>query len=293
MKNFYLVSLLLLSITFMSCDDDDESNSIQPTDTEQPELNITTTLGIDTFLIIESIELKIKVEDNMGIKDTRVYLADPEGTRSMVLERTEPYLRNAFRELDVSIPLGKDSPTGTYTVMVEAVDQAQNMVKDSTTVTVHASALGRSEFSRIVSNINNITVLHAMDWFGYNLMEGIQFNEAAFNLGFFLIANTNLVATERDFAISHTEWENFVTDFNVEGEDWATWDADKDNLLNNVEFDQMLSKLNLFSEWDTDKNALIKGEELGSGIFDHWDNNQDGLLTRYEYMDKFYTYLDR
>lgn len=292
MKKIYLI-FLLFAVTFASCDDDDvEPDPSLSTDTEKPVLNVTTTLGVDTFLIIESVELQVKVTDNKGVKDTRVYVTSPDGARSLVLENVEPY-NYAFRDFSFVLPLPKGAATGTYTVMVEASDQALNVAKDSVTVALHASALGKAEFGRIISKIANVSVFYPMDWWGYSFENGIAFNKTYFNLGFFLMVDQGQGSTEFSFTISQAEWKKFIADFGEEDEDWAAWDVNQDGFLTDAEFDAGLEKLNYFSEWDVDQNTVITGEELGGGIFDRWDQNKDALIKQDEYLEKFYTYLVR
>ncbi|MBC5992271.1 hypothetical protein [Pontibacter cellulosilyticus] len=287
MKIIYLASLFLLSVSFISCDGDDDI--VEPElDKESPVLNVTTTSDADTFLIIEWVQISAIIKDNRGLKYARINLASPDGTRNLVFEQVISFKRRAFIDLTISLPIEKRAATGNYTVVVEAGDHAENASKDSLTFTMHAPALGKSEFGRAFSRRFSM-YYEPLDWFGYNVHDrGIAFDSFWLSQVLYF-----MISKDDQYPISEAEWNTFMADFGIKNQTWAMWDENTDGSLNEAEFQKGIVSLNLFNEWDSNKNAIINEEEIANGVFGHWDFDKDNMLNREEYLEKFYTYLYR
>lgn len=198
---------------------------------------------------------------------------------------TEPFtLTEATKFLTFGISFyPRDTAPGSYSLVLEVKDKAQNMAKDSVTLTVHAPDLNKTEF---VNAFQKSSFYSFVDWgwFGFDFTNGIEFNEKQFSDGVFMMMNV-------ESSIPKDHWEKFVKDFRFEKQARTTWDEDGNDVLTIEEFRSGLGRLDLFDEWDLNDDGLVKEAEFAAGIFDRWDRNRNKLLSRDEYFDMFYTYL--
>jgi hypothetical protein len=279
------IKYLLFTIPFLlfvSCDDDDTDPVVNaPRDTVNPIVEISQPTPDANFLLIDAINVIAKVTDNHRLEVVRVFLTDPSGARKMVHENKD--IRKSSMDYNLSIHLPKDALSGSYTVMVEATDHGNNTTKDSRTITIESPALGQTEFTNAFT-LGKIT--SALDWYGYPHSGRIELNRHWFNSSFYFLMNT-----DQNAMTSKAEWEKFAADFEVKDFNWSKWDENSDGQLNDAEFENAFSSLQFFEDWDTDKDGLIKKNEMANGFFLRWDQNKDGMLSREEYHEKFYTYL--
>jgi len=69
-----------------------------------------------------------------------------------------------------------------------------------------------------------------------------------------------------------------------------TWDADSDGFLSAAEFETFHPEIGLevndpFEEWDADGDELLAAGELGTGLFDAYDADDDELFEETEYAE--------
>lgn len=289
MKRIYLISLFLLTVTFMSCDDDHdvESAPISP-DTIAPKLTINSPTANDSVLVIDKLAVYAKITDDRIIDKVRIVLIQPGGS-SWVLSDTKI---NGYRDYDLAtrLHIPKHAGTGTYTVIVEVEDRWQNVAKDSVTVILHASDINIATFEKpFVNALLNSHFSHYLNLVGYNAWDaGYSFDNTYFDFAMYLIVNTDIKSS-----ISEAEWDKFITDFDVEDQTWTEWDENRDGSLNDIEFQKGISSLNFFNDWDKNRSEKVDFDEMAAGIFSRWDTNKDNLLSSEEYQEKFYTYLYR
>lgn len=61
------------------------------------------------------------------------------------------------------------------------------------------------------------------------------------------------------------------------------WDTDNDGLISEGEYTDALGPDDDFIDWDDDGDGMLSDNELNDGIYDRYDMNQDGYITRDEY----------
>lgn len=299
MKLIYLIPLLFLSATFVSCDGDDDPNprtqsgTLPPSETDNaaPAVTINVPAANDSVLVIDVIAVAADITDNRELDNVRVILADPGGATRVLSDVPITYFDD-FKNYKLSqqhqIP--KYAATGNYTVTVEAKDKGLNVTKDSVTFILHASDINSAAFSNPFSvGLIRSRISEALGWYGYSAWDsGYTFSEHWFNIFMYL-----LVTTDSEYSISKAEWDKFMADFDVKNQSWENWDENSDGNLNDAEFNKGLNSLNFYNDWDKDQDKILSYEELSDGFFDRWDLNNDDLLSREEYQEKFYTYLYR
>ncbi|MBC5994444.1 Ig-like domain-containing protein [Pontibacter cellulosilyticus] len=297
MKNRILLLLLMISSAITSCDDEEVQPTINPLptvpttpaapDTVSPVVNITSPEANATFLTIENVGIRVSITDNVGIDEVRLFMLNSAGDTlnksDSVLDISDLGLDNdkvfnttiyLYRQL---INLPQNTAAVNYTTILEAVDKKQNTAKSSVTFTIHAPDLNKAEFIKGSSYVN---IDHALGWYGYQVPKD---PDAAFS---FVL----LYMVDGDLHLTEAQWIKFATDFNLKDQVWAKWDENGDGTLNVDEFNQGIKKLNFYTEWDIDKNSWIDTHEMAGGIFERWDDNNDKLLSRGEYEDRFYYY---
>ncbi|WP_439882141.1 hypothetical protein ACSX1A_03050 [Pontibacter sp. MBLB2868] len=299
MKAIYFISVLLLSVTFMSCDGDDGpkpnlnplSGTVPPpeTDTVNPVVSITLPTANDSLLLIDAIQVIADLSDNIRLDSVRVILTGPDGGRQVL---SDAQIRGGVRDykLNVVHQIPKYAATEDYTVIVEAKDYGKNVAKDSVTFVLYASDINSATFARPFSyGLYNKYFTEPLEKLGYNYWDmGYSFNDDLFSFIMFLMVNT-----DNEFSISEAEWNRFIVDFGVKNQVWTTWDENSDGNLNEAEFHDGLISLNLFNEWDENQDSSVYFDEMAAGIFSRWDTNNDKMLSKEEYLEKFYTYLYR
>jgi hypothetical protein len=284
MKKYYIILLLFPFLSLIACNHGDIAN--QDLDSINPELQIIETVKVDTFLIIESMDLKIRVKDNLGVKGIRASLTEPNGKNRQVLDRSDALKNMTLREYTMLVDLDKNLK-GLYTVNLEAIDQANNISKETITFTVHDSDINKVEFVRVFKSIALDKVLEYLYWSGYT---GDSFNKFSFDKKWFNWAFLSIIGRETQ-DISETEWNNFVRDFAIKNQTFSKYDIDGNRSLDEEEFYKAMDDTGLFSEWDVNKDSIVVGDEMASGVFNRWDLNENNMLSRDELLSKFYHYF--
>ena len=136
MKKLNWMFLLLFSVAFVACDDDDDEVTLDTTD---PVITITSPSSGSTATAGGTINLEGSVTDNMGLDEIRISITDPvSGTPTELSDKTIRDFLNDDKqaEFDLDINLESETPLGEYTVTVIAVDDAGNEASKSVMVTV-------------------------------------------------------------------------------------------------------------------------------------------------------------
>lgn len=235
-----------------------------------------------THLVIDLVSIRAKLSDSDALGSMRAFLVDANGIYREVME---PFVFTyEVKYTDYGhLFFPRDVAPGTYKLMLEVKDKAQNLAKDSVTLTIHAPDIDKTEFTKAFEKGNFFRFLD-WGWFEFNFTNGIEFNESQFSAGMFMMLYD-------EYSIPKDQWEKFAKDFRFEKQSWATWDEDGNGELSDEEFLKGLDRLGLFDEWDLNDDGLVKEAEFAAGIFDRWDRNRNKVLSRDEYFDMFYTYL--
>lgn len=87
-----------------------------------------------------------------------------------------------------------------------------------------------------------------------------------------------------DGTLSAEEFDSWNTawggDYNYEA-----WDTNDDEVINSDEFRAGIGEAGVFDAWDNDNNGLYTEEEVYAGLYNTWDNDEDSYLTSEEYED--------
>lgn len=275
MKKNYWVFLFLFSFAFVSCEDDNDV----VLDTVKPNVTITNPAPNAVFAAGGEFELTADITDNEGLEEVRVFVTGPDGTRiSQFDEEIIDFLNdNRNYDLQVDYILPATATTGTYTITVEAEDEAGNIAQNTVTITVNEADLDAAAFN---------TAFASTEWFEtWDADDDGLLNEDEFGISFF-----DAWDLDDNDEIVETEWNDFAADFGLDDETWSVWDADADGVLSEDELNTGLGNLNFFTDWDLDDDELLDEEEYTGGIFGFWDDNDDDLLTSDEYVERFDIY---
>ena len=100
---------------------------------------------------------------------------------------------------------------------------------------------------------------------------------------------TKYYDTDNDGYIEASEWDSYSTRvkaaYDVEMEGYAYWDKDKDDQLDSSELETLVSKTNLYTQWDVDSNGEISASEFAAGTFKAYDDDNDGMINMSEWKD--------
>ncbi|WP_460924641.1 DUF4625 domain-containing protein [Pontibacter brevis] len=134
MRKINWLFLMVLSFSFLACDDDDEV----ALDTVDPTITITSPAAGATFAAGDVVELRAEIRDNMGLEEVRVSVTDPGGVERQVNDQSINDFLNDNREkdLDVDITLDANASAGAYIIRVTAIDEQENEASQAVTVSV-------------------------------------------------------------------------------------------------------------------------------------------------------------
>ncbi|MBX0334281.1 hypothetical protein K3G39_13640 [Pontibacter sp. HSC-14F20] len=283
-KNYKLFLMLLLCV-LVSCGDDDDpspNTNNNPPDTESPKVKILSPETNSTYLVIDMVRIDGRLSDNMALGSLKFWLVAADGQKHEVIE---PFIfTDVLKFLDFGASFfPRDIESGTYKLVLEIKDRQNNVAKDSISINVHAPDINSAAFANA---FKNGSFYHYIDWgwYGVDFTNGVEFNEAQFSNGVFLMMS-------QEYSINKDQWEKFVKDFRFEKQTWATWDEDGSGDVVSEEFEKGLDRLELFNNWDLNNDRMVKEDEFILGIFESWDRNRDNMLSKAEYHDSFHTYL--
>lgn len=87
-----------------------------------------------------------------------------------------------------------------------------------------------------------------------------------------------------DGFLNNEEYSTWNTAWDGELEqDMDAWDVTDDNQLDDEEYYTGINDNGIFDEWDNDDDGLFSEDEVNDGLFSTWDDDDDGLLTDSEY----------
>jgi hypothetical protein len=291
MKKYYWLLILHLSWALAACEkDDDGANPNLLPDTVSPVIEITSPAPNDSILVIEGINLVAEISDDKRLDNVRTVLMDGSGGSRLIADQTITVYTD-YRTFILSTfhPIPKHSAAGEYIISIEAKDKGQNVTQNAVTFTVYASDIHSETFVKAFGNVLISEFNDILDKSGYNFWDqGYSFDKAWFSTILKL-----MISTDNKDTVSEAEWGKFIADFSLEGQTWLVWDQNSDGKLDDKEFYDGITSLNLFDNWDKNQDSLLYLDELADGIFTYWDLNQDNLLSREEYLEKFYTYVYR
>lgn len=98
---------------------------------------------------------------------------------------------------------------------------------------------------------------------------------------------------DRDNSDSLDEAEYGVVDGGAPGywnrdatvEAYEAWDIDGDGVILSNEFSDGFREVGLLGEWDVDKDGALNEEELTTGVYDHYDEDDTGIIEEPELTD--------
>lgn len=101
--------------------------------------------------------------------------------------------------------------------------------------------------------------------------------------------------TDNDNMLSDEEWligyNYFFDDYLVNGEIMIV-DTDNDGMIEYAEYYDSLYETRYFTDTDLDSDNYISEYELANFVFDNWDLNDSGLISRSEFVRFDWYYLD-
>lgn len=276
MEKINWLLLFLFAFTIAACDDEED---VAP-DTAAPVIAITSPAVNSSFLVVDEVELRANVTDNMGVEQVWVFIIDPNGNRSKVDEVNIDFVNdNRNENLKVNFILAEGSAAGTYTMIVEAQDEQQNTSESGVSLTVQAPDLEKVAFNTALTKNSSFR-----NWVIDN---GASLTEDEFGTSVF-----HMMDTGHDGYVEEVEFDKFTVDFDLENETSSNWYwYDEFDGLSLTTINALLRKVRFFDDWDLDNNDLLSEAELTGGIFVRWDDNEDGVLSRDEYEVKVHTYF--
>lgn len=84
---------------------------------------------------------------------------------------------------------------------------------------------------------------------------------------------------EEEYGLANTSWEDDL------GNNFEAWDANKDNQLDNNEFNNGIVETKLYERWDLNRDGMKDNNELNTGLYESWDDNDNGYLEFDEYKE--------
>ncbi|UJH92398.1 hypothetical protein LZ575_07720 [Antarcticibacterium sp. 1MA-6-2] len=102
----------------------------------------------------------------------------------------------------------------------------------------------------------------------------------------FYDANFNRFDRDRDNNLTQDEWNegyNSIYSAYLSTNDYDTYDADRDKNISNDEFYNTMRSTDYYSNFDANRDNKVDRTELGEGVFNEADQNQDGILDENEY----------
>lgn len=134
MKQINWLFLVLFSLSFFACDDDEDV----VVDTTPPTITITSPAEGATFNRADVIVLRAEIRDNTGLDEVRVTVTDPNLNVQEVDDQSINDFLNDNREkdLNLNISLDANAPVGSYVLTVEAVDERENTASRNVTVSI-------------------------------------------------------------------------------------------------------------------------------------------------------------
>ncbi|NDK55291.1 hypothetical protein GWO68_05115 [Pontibacter sp. BT213] len=223
--------------------------------------------------------VNVNAWDEKQLKEIRVFLEDPSGTRRKINEvftgiEEDPKHQNFFAPL-----LPNNAVTGgVHTLIIEAEDMQKNITVKSLRVHILADKLSELDFN---------TAFASTGWFEWSNNYETAMNILFFNEAIYSILNQN----NWDYSIDTTLVNEFGLDFGGHSQLWKKWDTNKNDHLEYSELEKGMQDLKFFEDWDKNKDNVLSEQELAEGVGKLWDVNKDNVVTPDEYERKLLKYF--
>jgi hypothetical protein len=286
MKKNYWLFMFILTFAFSGCSKDDDG-IITPTpkpptavtiDSIAPQIELLSPKEATTYLAIGKVFLQAIVKDDKGLKEIRVFIVDPSGTRKQIKDIPNGNVENTKHKDFTAVVKPGSVVTGVHTLLIEAEDKRQNITTKPMRIKVIAEELSKVDF---------YTAFTTTGWY-----ELVDSDEEGLDLVDFNYAFYSFVGTSPwDYGTVPATVDEFGQDFGNHSQLRTKWDTDKDGYLSYDEVATGLKDLNFFETWDTDKNNQISKAELTEGVKVLWDINKDNVVTVAEFERKLLKYF--
>ncbi|MDN3687566.1 EF-hand domain-containing protein [Cyclobacterium jeungdonense] len=134
------------------------------------------------------------------------------------------------------------------------------------------------------------TVFTANYWDDWNNVDNSYLDDEDF-----YTFNYALIDTDDDDLLTEEEWtygyDYYYGDYLKDGYDsFEAYDVDGDGYIEYTEYYDGLYDTDYYVTWDIDKDTYLSQEELAENVFENWDLNDTGLMSRSEFynFDGFY-----
>lgn len=290
-KILLLAGLLLLSIGFGSCsDDDDEPEPLIQQILIDDHQNLTGNTMVIRQIVVNQDSFLTAVR--VGDEKSEDFIASPV----LLSAGTHKNVELTFHENTV-----KNAGSGQLVVLMLYADNQNGGTKgvwDSTDEPVMNSIYGVMK--------KTVTVYSEYDPFAYydNNNDGIlDFSEASLtypdnfsgiwdsdndgNLSMeeFSWATFLNTDTDFDFSVGEDEWdEGYASMYNNWVEDnFSLFDESDNNFLDNDEWINIFKLSQWFESYDSNDNELVSKDEWNIGLFGDWDKNEDAIIDEEEF----------
>ncbi len=125
------------------------------------------------------------------------------------------------------------------------------------------------------------------NFFESNFSEFDTDNDGNLDANEFYAINFRYVDKDNDKTVSPEEWnEGYNYLYGTYESDFDIFDADKDGILDTDEWNIGLADSEWFNDFDENDDGKISAEEWENGLFESWDDNQDGFIDNDEYTSQ-------
>ncbi len=104
----------------------------------------------------------------------------------------------------------------------------------------------------------------------------------------------NIIDVDNDEMLSLDEWtygyNYYYGDYLLD--DFTAYDIDGDGFVEYTEYTDPFYDTDFFVSWDVDRDTYLSEEELGERVFERWDTNDTGLMSRAEFKNFKRAYED-
>lgn len=298
LKTFwFFCAMLTLSFGFMACSDDDDDGTVdlEPTgvitvaDDEHTLSNNTITIqnvtvGQDSWLAAVM----------PGDEDTDDFIADPvmisEGSHDGVqLIFDENAITDDGNGQQVVLKLYADNPDegifGEWDPFDEPIFD-DNDVLETETITVFAEDSGTATFADFDSNDNGMLDPDEVPATYQNNFDEWDADDNG-SLSSEEFYNTTFMVTDADDndSIDEDEWnlgyDSWFGDYLED--DFATFDANSDDVLSDAEWDDAFADSDWFETYDANNDDLLEDTEWDTGLFNDWDLDGNNSINEEEY----------
>ncbi len=297
LKNYPMyIGMLFLVFSLNSCGDDDDGlidedewtgsiTAVDQTITNNMIMVQTVTVGQDSWLVA------VHSED----ENTDNFITEPvmieEGTESNIslTLNADANLEGDEDGDEITLKLyaeDDDGILGEWDIDDEPV-MDENGLLATETITIMMEQSNTGSFADFDTNqdgyldADEFATTYTNDYAGWDTdADGSLNDEEFFNTTF---GNTDV---DDDDAISEEEWNAGYAGMYgsyVNEDDYTTWDADADGMLNRDEWYQGFGETDVYTTYDADADSAVTEDEWNTGLYGDWDTNDDNMIDEDEY----------